>query len=131
MPDMTPPDAPSNVSAQVVDTDRDRLIMAVQWMDNCIWEDEYFTLFTFRDLPNNVVVTAAVYAIHYDQPSGSTGQRQANVIIPRATGVTLVAAQSVRLVTMNDGTQQAVWSGKSPRATIGSPVLVSIPKPQD
>jgi len=129
MADMTAPPAPTQVTASVGADDRERTTMLVSWMDNCDFADEYVTVFTFRDTSGIALVTAAVHALHYDVPAGSTGPRTANVLIPMRTGATIVYAQTVRLVTLDNGQLQCVWSPKSVRAAIGATMNPVLPVP--
>lgn len=122
MADLTPPPAPSDLVASTVSLDRDRMVVAVNWTDNCIYEDEYATLFQFRNPDSSLIVTATIYASQYDLPPGSTGPRQANVLVTLASNAKVVTARTIRLVSLEEDpniwNKVTVYSDHSPRAVL-------------
>jgi hypothetical protein len=83
--DVTPPEAPTNISAEFVSKDGHRATVRVQWTDNSAWADEWVTCATFTPASGG---TQCAYATpegsetFYDDPANPTGVRTAELIVP-------------------------------------------------
>jgi len=112
MADLTPPQAPSQLTCSVIDVDNStgRATVAVGWMDNCDFPDEFVTNFRFEAEDGSPMTTQAVYASDYDTPPGSTGTRSGQVVIPAPNGPFSVSAACARWITMDDGAKFSVFS---------------------
>lgn len=126
--DYAAPPAPSNVSAGAgISTQaltNQQAAVATSWMDNSTYLDEYVTCARFTTLADAAVTTVCTYAADYDQPSGSTGQRSANLVVP-AGGPYLMRLSTARWITQPDGWKRSVFSAESAPVTVESALVRS------
>lgn len=117
--DLTPPAAPSGVSAAVTADDGVTATVHVQWQDNTAALDEYVTCarFTTATEPEQPVTTQCAWAQDYDLPAGSTGVRSADVFVPTG-GPYLVRMQAARWFLQDDGYHRSVFSAESDAAAV-------------
>lgn len=92
--DLSPPAAPTDLSAAVVSKQGHRVTLAVSWMDNSTAADEWTTCFQFSPVGGG---SQCAYAADY---GAGTGTRTATVVVPRGTWS--VAARVSRAVAMTN-----------------------------
>lgn len=104
--DLSPPIAPSLISAELVEVVDDvRVRVSVQWIDNEARPDEFCTNFHFA---GTTMLTATAYASDYGP---GTGQKSAVVIAPK--GQFSLSATTWRWVSYPDGGKISIGSESS------------------
>jgi hypothetical protein len=121
--DLAQPDAPTNVSAAVVELlDSRRASVRLTWTDNSTFLDELNTCANAVAADGSSAGGGCVYAVDYDQPKGSTGVRSGTIII--GSNAVSVSVRTNRRFQSEDG----LWfnvAGPSTTATI-APMQVVI-----
>ena len=79
---LAPPATPTPIAAAITATDGVRSTMQLVWFDNATDADEWITCARVTGVDESPVTTQCAYASVYDVPTGSTGQRTADLIIP-------------------------------------------------